>query len=369
MATKAFRRAHPTFLTGSSLLKRGARASVIIVNYNSGERLTNCLHALVMECERADEIIVIDNASTDDSAREVEHTFPDVRVIDNDENIGFGGANNLGAQFATGKYLAFLNPDTVVQPGWLARLVTALEDNPQAGLATSKILLLDDPERINACGNEMHSSGLTLCRGMGKDSGALFDPSEVNAVSGAAFVIRRALFELLGGFDESFFLYMEDTDLSLRARLAGYRCIYVPDSVVYHDYALRFGPKKTFYQERNRYLMLLKALRWRTLIALLPTLILAEGVTWGFVLMRDRKHLRNKLKAYAWILGHWSEVRERRLQTQALRRVRDHELLADTTRVLAYDQAANTVFARLAHALLDPLFRVFHRAALAVVRW
>jgi GT2 family glycosyltransferase len=345
------------------------RASVIIVNYNSGELLKQCLHALVPECGQADETIVVDNASTDQSVRDVVDAFPGARIVGSDANLGFGAGNNLGMRFATGKYLAFLNPDTVVQPGWLTRLIAALETNPRVGLATSKILLRDVPRRINTCGNDIHCSGLTLCRGAGLDSNALSDPSDVGAVSGAAFVIRRELFELLGGFDGTFFLYMEDTDLSLRARLAGYRCVYAPDSVVYHDYALSFGPRKTFYQERNRYLMLLKALRWRTLIVLLPTLLLAEGVTWGFVILRDRQHFGNKLRAYAWIARHWGEIRERRRRTQALRRVPDRDLIADSTHRLAYEQADDSIAARLAHALLDPVFFAFHRLALAVVRW
>ena len=92
---------------------------------------------------------------------------------------------------------------------------------------------------------------------------------------------------------------MEDTDLSWRARLAGYRCLYVPTSIVYHEYTLRFGPRKIFYQERNRYLMLLKGAHWATLLVLLPALLLAEVVTWGFVLAQDRRRLANKARAYA----------------------------------------------------------------------
>ena len=268
-----------------------------------------------------------------------------------------------------GKYLAFLNPDTVVEPGWLEALIAALEADPQAGLATSKILLLADPGRINTCGNEMHCTGLTLCRGMGMDRSTFTDLVEVGAVSGAAFVIRKDVFEALGGFDEAFFLYMEDTELSWRARLAGYKCVYVPSSVVYHDYTLRFGPKKAFYQERNRYLMLLKGLRWRTLLVLLPALLVAEVMTWGFVLLRERRRLANKLRAYAWIVKHWGEVAESRRQVQAMRRVRDRDLIARCTHRLAYEQTGSGLIARLAHLVFDPLFFVLHRLALALIWW
>lgn len=344
-------------------------ASVIIVNYNGRHHLEKCIPSLRGEGGSDPEIILVDNASTDGSAAYVERAFPEVRVVRSEANLGFGQGSDVGARQARGRYLAFLNPDTVVEPGWLEALIVALEADPQAGLATSNILLVSDPGRINTCGNEVHFTGLTLCRGMGMERSALADLEEVSAVSGAAFVIRRDLFEALGGFDETFFLYMEDTDLSWRARLAGYRCLCVPQSVVYHDYSMRFGPKKTFYQERNRYLMLLKSLRWRTLMFLLPALLLAEVITWGFMLLWERQRLANKVQAYAWIVEHWEEVMESRSRTQALRRVRDRDLLARCAYRLAYEQFDSGLIGRLAHTVFDPLFSVLHRLAMAWIGW
>jgi GT2 family glycosyltransferase len=249
-----------------------------------------------------------------------------------------------------------LNQDVVVDAGWLEALVSTLNDKPEAGLVTSKVLLLRDPQRINTCGNQMHLSGLTLCRGFGAERTCFREPDEVSAVSGASFAMRRDLFATLGGFDPSFYLYMEDTDLSLRARLAGHRCLYVPQSIVYHDYNLRFGPRKTFYQERNRYLILLKILRWRTLFVLLPTLLLAELVTWGFVISREPLRIANKLRAYAWILRHWRTVMGLRRHTQTLRRISDRDLLALATHQLDFEQTGPGILARPAHLLFDPLF-------------
>ena len=276
---------------------------------------------------------------------------------------------NLGAQHARGQVLACLNPDTTVEPGWLDHLIAALQANPRVGLVTSKILLMSDPQRINTCGNDMHCTGLTLCRGLGMDSHAFAEPTEVDAVSGAAFAIRRETLETLGGFDPDFFLYMEDTDLSWRARLAGYACLCAPQSVVHHDYSLRFGPRKTFYQERNRYLMLLKSLRWGTLVALLPVLLLGEAVTWGFVLLRERRNFGNKLRAYAWVFRHWRHIMEARAATQSLRRVRDRDLIAQCTHRLGFEQTGPGFIARVAHVVFDPLFFLLHRLALTLVWW
>lgn len=351
----------------------GARSSglatIIVVNHNGGARLLACLESLTSDLRPGDELILVDNASTDGSADAAELAQQTVRVLRSPSNLGFGGGNNLGAQEATGEYLAFINPDTVAAPGWLASLVVALEANPRAGLATSKVLLLQDPSRINTCGNEVHCSGLALCRGMGMGREMLAEAAEVGAVSGAAFAMRRELFEALGGFDEDFFLYMEDTDLSWRAQLLGYRCLYVPDSVIYHDYTLRFGPRKTFYQERNRYLMLLKALRWRSLLVLAPALLLAEVVTWGFVLARERKQLANKVRAYGWLVENWGRVMVKRRETQLARREGDRSLVERTGYRLMYEQTGQGPAARLAQMLFDPAFRALRGAALSLIRW
>jgi hypothetical protein len=342
--------------------------SVLIVNYNGGHDLIRCLDLLSRTDYDNYHVIVVDNGSTDGSADDLPYDHPDVRVIRSEENLGFAGGNNLAACHAAGDYLAFLNPDTVVERGWLSHLVRALEQDEQVGLATSKVLLMNAPDRINACGNAMHITGLTLCRGTSCGAGAYGRAEDVAAVSGAAFVIRRDLFEALGGFDEDFFLYMEDTDLSLRARLAGYICRYVPDSIVYHDYTLRFGPRKVFYQERNRALMLLKALRLRTLLALLPALVLGEVVTWGFALLLDRGRLTDKLEAYGWLLTHRREILAKRRATQALREVRDRDLLASTTHRLDLGQIGGGPVFRLAQLVLNPAFFLLRRLSLALVR-
>lgn len=344
------------------------QASLIIVAYNAQAYLERCLSAVFEMSGISCEVILVDNASSDGSAELVAQKFPQVRLIQNENNLGFGGGNNLGAQSATGNYLVFLNPDTIVKPGWLVFLIEALEDDSRAGLATSKILLLNDPERINTCGNSIHLTGLTLCRGLRRPKNTFNQRESVAAVSGAAFAIRRELFERLGGFDEDFFLYMEDTDLSWRARLAGWDCLYVPESIVLHDYRLRITPLKVFYQERNRYLMLLKSFKWGTLIFLLPTLLLAEVITWGFVIWGDRARLGNKIRAYGWIARHWSSVWQKRRATQRLRRIDDRELVQAMVSRLDFEQVEHPMV-RLAHLIFDLPFGVLKRITLALIWW
>jgi GT2 family glycosyltransferase len=343
-------------------------ATLIIVNYNAGDDLHHCLTSLAGD-QNSYEVMVVDNASQDSSSHRASTRFPGIQIIYSDSNLGFGGANNLGAQRAHSKYLAFLNPDTVVKPGWLEALIAALEENPQAGLTSSKILQMDNPMRVSGCGNEMHYTGITMGRGMGSDHRHYREIEEVSAISGAAFAMRSDLYTRLRGFDEDFFLYMEDSDLSLRTRLAGYQCLHVPESVVYHNYTLRFGPKKVFYQERNRYLMLLKNLKWPTLLLLLPALLLTEFITWAFVFWRDRGNLTNKLKAYGWIVSNWNLIVQERKAVQTLRRVTDRDLLATCSYRMAYEQVGSGVVVRTASLLFDFLFFIWQKTMLALIRW
>ncbi|OQY46047.1 MAG: hypothetical protein B6242_08800 [Anaerolineaceae bacterium 4572_78] len=344
--------------------KPKVNVSIIIVSYNGQDDLGRCLLSLLAKKRPDYEIIVVDNNSSDDSIAMIEKSFPEVRLISNPQNGGFGRGNNIGTKEALGKYVVFINPDTTVENGWLEALIDALESNPKAGLATSQILLMASPYRVNACGNNTHFTGLTLCRGMGQKRNELSAMVEVGATSGCAFAMRKDLFDTLGGFDEPFFMYMEDTDLSWRARLMGYKVIYVPDSIVYHDYKLKFGSKKVFYQERNRYIMLLKSLKWRTLLLMTPALLLAEIITWGFVLVRERTNFSNKLKAYKWIVEHWTELMEKRHEVQRLRQVSDHEFLSDCITNLDYSQTGKGLIAMLADKVFNPLFSILHKFSL-----
>lgn len=350
-------------------MDQALRASVIIVNYNGKEMLLDCLESVKRSLPRDCELIVVDNASSDGSASAIETQFSDVMLIRSETNCGFGAGNNLGVRSSRGKYLAFLNPDTLVESGWLDALLAPFDVNDRAGLVTARILLADQPDRINACGNSVHLTGLTLCRGMGQPREALDQPGEVDAVSGAAFAIRRELFDTLGGFDEDTFLYMEDTDLSLRARLAGWRCLYAPDSIVLHYYRLKMTPLKVFYQERNRYLMLLKSLRFATFVVLIPAQLLAEVISWGFVLLSDRANFRNKLRAYQWVIVNWTVIMRKRKLTQSLRQVTDRELLLHTGFRLDFRQTNQGRIAMLAQIIFTPLFFVLRLMTLTVVWW
>lgn len=345
------------------------KVSIITVGYNSLEDLKRCLPSFAAQQYPNFEIVVVDNASKDGTASYLSAHFPSVRLYCAERNLGFGGGNNWAAREAEGEYLAFINPDTTVEPDWLYRLVEALQD-PQVGIATPKILMMSQPDRINTCGNDVHYTGYGYLRGWSQPADSMNTPERVFSVSGAAFLIRKDLFLQLGGFDENFApAYVEDTDLSWRAMLLGYTAVYVPASVVYHDYTMGFGPEKYHWLERNRYQMILKNYDWRTYLLLLPALLLSEVVAWGYATMRGGAHMRAKLRSYGWLLRNLGVILQARQRVQRLRRVKDRDILRRASYRLAYDQANDGVIGKIAKYTFDPLFYAVWAVCLLVVRW
>ncbi len=345
------------------------KASVIIVNTNELHDLTRCLPSVLDQDYGDYEVLVVDNASTDGSVGFIQREYPGVRLIRNADNLGYVGANNVGFEQGTGEYLVVLNPDTQVERDWLRELVLALEGHPAAGLATSRILMMGDPQRVNACGNEITFAGITVCRGLGQPADAFEHLEVVSAISGAAFAIKRSVLEEIGPFDEAFFMYYEDTDLSLRAALAGYECLYVPTSVVYHDYAFRFSAWKGFLQERNRLFSWLKNFRWGTLIALVPTLALAEILAWGYVLLQGRDHVRSKAQSYAWLIQNRATIVTARRETQARRKINDRDLLRLLSHRLSFAETTNRYLAVLLESIVQPFLWIWGGICRILVVW
>jgi hypothetical protein len=235
--------------------------SVIVVNWNRRELLRACLESLQRQTGVAFEIIVVDNGSGDGSAEMAEREFR-VRVIRNVENRGFCAANNQGIRAAGGEFIALLNNDAEAEPGWLEALWRACSSAPDAGMAASKILVWEDPRLIDKAGHLIFPDGQNRGRGTGMQDCGQFDRQEdVLWPDGSAALYRRAMLDEIGGFDEDFFAYGDDAELGLRARIAGWRCIYTPKAVVRHHRSATLGKdsmRRLELIERNRLLLAVK---------------------------------------------------------------------------------------------------------------
>lgn len=342
------------------------RVSVIVVTYNSIQDLEHCLPALKRQTTPA-EVVVVDSDSPDGTADWVATHHPDLRLIRAGANLGYAGGNNLGFSLTDSPLLAVLNPDTEPTPTWLEELIQAQERNPAAGLLTSSIRLHHRPDHINACGNELHVTGIAFCRGLNEPAAAHAVQRPVAAVSGAAFLARRAVLEELHGFDPEFFTYLEDTDLSIRCRLAGHEVLYVPQSVVLHRYVNHQTPRKLYYLERNRLLLLFKDLRPATLALMAPVLLLGEVQAWTYALLRGLPYLRAKAHSYRWV---WSRRRHISERSRLVIRARsDSSVLRLMTPRLAIDQVqGDGRGARLLSALVEAVYQFLFLPARHLIR-
>ena len=252
--------------------------TVVVPNWN-GERFLNlCLTSLRRQSFKDFDTILVDNGSTDASLVFVKRNFPEVRVVSLGENRGFSAAVNAGIKASEAEYVALLNNDTETDPGWLEALVRAADSHPEAGLFASKLLDFKDRRILDGAGDGLRRSGLPYRIGHGElDRGQFEREAFVFGACAAAALYRRALFEEIGLFDEDFFSNCEDGDLSFRAQLFGYRCLYVPGSVVYHIGSASTGGKRSTTNTRlgtqNGVNLLVKnlpaALVWRLLPSLL----------------------------------------------------------------------------------------------------
>jgi GT2 family glycosyltransferase len=342
--------------------------SVVVVTFNSRAYISACLQSVIAQGYPDLDIVVVDNASADGTAALVRDNFPNVRLIESTINLGYGAGNNVGARAARGDVLVFLNPDAVAEPGWLGALLDGMLTTGYQ-LATSKITLLKDRQRLNTSGNQIHYLGLSYCRGWKRDRSAFPKPELVSGASGASLAITRALFDRLDGFDEGLFLYHDDVDLSLRALLAGEQCLYVPDSVAQHDYELRLPPRKWWWVESHRYAVLFKTYRVPTLLMLLPGLVLVDLMTVAYLATQGPAYVRAKLASYAWLARHWRSILDARRRTQRVRAIGDRRLLALLVDSIPFEQLAPGWLASLADAIVRPMFSGYRRLVLSVVRW
>ncbi|HEX2243491.1 MAG TPA: glycosyltransferase family 2 protein [Gammaproteobacteria bacterium] len=230
--------------------------AVIVVNWNSGRNLKRCVESLLAQVSRPRRIIIVDNASEDDSLASLDSLDCAVEIHRMERNLGFAAANNFALGLASDcAWVALLNPDAFAAPDWLAQLLEAARSHPEFTFFASRMLSDAAPTLLDGAGDVYHFTGLAWRRGHGRSAGARYlQWDEVfSACAGAALYHRDALLDI-GGFDESFFCYVEDVDLGFRLRLRGHRCMYVPVAVVHHVGSASTGKDSdlsVYYGHRN----------------------------------------------------------------------------------------------------------------------
>ena len=285
-------------------------AAVVVPNRNGRRWLPRCLDAIEAQTRPAAEIVVVDNGSTDDSLAYLADRHPRVRVIALGRNTGFAGAANRGIEAVDARAVALVNTDVELAPDWLARTTAVLDSDAEAGAVACKMVSLEDPEVLYDAGDVLRRDGVCEQRGrFRRDDGRYDAAGEVFAACAGAALYRRAALEEVRGFDERFFLYLEDVDLGLRLRLAGWRCRYEP-VVARHAGGGSAGELErpaAAWVERNTLLLAAKAFpaRW-------APLVLYRQLAWAWHAARERR-LREHLRGAAAALPVMpAMLRERR---------------------------------------------------------
>ena len=325
---------------------------IVIVAYNSREIIGPCLDSALAQDHPNFQVTVLDNASADGTAEFVRQRYPRVLLRESRENLGFAGGNNRCFEQSRADYVALLNQDALARRDWLTELVRVAESDPQVAMVGSKMMMLRCPTILNSTGISMNRIGFPVDRQIGeKDLDPSPIPEEILGACGGAALIRTEVLREIGGFDELFFMYFEDTDLSWRIWLSGRKILYAPLAVVHHDWhgdlgggeqAQEAGAEYSEKTERRRRLCernrLLTMIKNYSLPSLLAALIgakwydrvrkqqirdaLARGETPNYFRMVERA-IRD---AWSWNLGNLAQIWRHRRQTQRLRRVRDSEL-------------------------------------------
>lgn len=308
--------------------------SVVIPNWNGARFLPICLTALANQRYPAIEVIVVDNASSDESLALIARDYTWVNVSALATNTGFTGACNVGIAAARGEYVALLNNDTEVEPSWAAEVVAAFDRHPDAGSVASKMLLFDQRDHLHTAGDYYTTDGRPGNRGVRQlDSGQYDHEEYVFSACGGSAVYRRAMLDAVGLLDDDFFFSHEDVDLGWRAQLAGWRCLYAPRAIVYHYLsATGGGVTASYYGGRNEIYILAKDLpsaiwrRYGAAVVRAQWQQAAEAIRhWRGAAARAR--LRGML---AGLIGIPKMLRKRRV-VQRSRRVSDEAIAAILT--------------------------------------
>ena len=289
------------------------KISVIIVNWNGAHFLHQCLTALMAQTVTPHEIILVDNASSDGSIA-IARNFPSVRIIALQHNSGFARGNNIAINATSdqSEWIALLNPDAYAEPRWLEMLLLAAQSNPEFNIFGSRLINAGNPLVLDGAGDAYHISGRVWRLGHGAPTSTSSENNhEVFSPCGAAALYRRCPVLALGGFDEDYFCYVEDVDLGFRLRLAGYRCLYVPQSIVHHVGSGTTGGRHSsfslYHGHRNLVWTFVKNMPGFLFWVLLPLHVVLNlaSIVWFSVHGRGKVILRAKRDALLGLPRMW----------------------------------------------------------------
>ena len=301
--------------------------SIIILNYNAGNLLLNCVDSVFKSTYPNFEVLVVDNISTDNSHIVCKKKFEKIHLIENKENLGYCEGNNVGIRNANGEFVVILNPDTIVEPNWLNHLMSAYNEFGE-GLYQPKFFSLNEKHVLQSTGNMLHIFGFGFAKDKGKiDDEKMESVEKINYASGTCLFTSKIVLDKIGLLDPFLFLYHDDLDLGWRAAHIGINSFYVPKSIIYHaeSYSIKWSSKKFYWLERNRKYCLLTHYSKETYAKMRFSLFLVDLCVWLFYLSKG--FLGAKIKAELDIFRNRKTIKIRHNQLEKMKIVSDKELI------------------------------------------
>ena len=301
--------------------------SIIILNYNAGNLLLNCVDSVFKSTYPNFEVLVVDNISTDNSHIVCKEKFEKIHLIKNKENLGYCEGNNVGIRNADGEFIVILNPDTIVEPNWLNHLMSAYSKFGE-GLYQPKFFSLNEKLVLQSTGNMLHIFGFGFARDKGKaDDEKIKSIEKINYASGTCLFTSKIVLDKVGLLDPFLFLYHDDLDLGWRAAQIGINSFYVPQSIIYHaeSYSIKWSSKKFYWLERNRKYCLLTHYSKETYAKMRLSLFLVDVCVWLFYLSKG--FLGAKIKAELDIFRNRKAIKIKYNQLEKIKIISDKELI------------------------------------------
>ena len=302
--------------------------SIIILNYNAGNFLIDCVDSILKSNFKDFEIIIIDNQSSDNSHKKCKDRFDQIRLIENKENLGYCEGNNVGIRHAEGEYIIILNPDTVVESNWIDELISAYKKFGE-GFYQPKIVSITDKKILLSTGNETQIFGFGFSRSKGKkDQGEFNKIENIGCASGTCIFTSMKVMKKIGLFDPFLFAYHDDLELCWRGLLQGIKSYYVPKSIIYHPqegYSFKWSKLKYYLLERNRKYCILTHYTRSSFLKLFPALLVVDFAVFVFYLKKGM--LREKIKADLDIIKNLKKINEQYLKIQNNRILSDQQII------------------------------------------
>jgi GT2 family glycosyltransferase len=339
---------------------------IVLVNYKdyAAKYLLACRDSLRIQNYLAGnfKVYIVDNSSSEKSFLFLTENYPEAKILPRHDG-NYCAANNLGFREAIKDgcdYLITANMDTEMSPNWLQELISALENNLEAGIAQSKILLYPKNEEdkmrplINTLGNRIHFLGFGFTSSYGLPDKVIDGYPEIKGyASGCCFATTPEVFNSVGAWDEVYYMYHDDIEFSLKARLAGYKIILAPKSVIFHKYEFSRSVRMLYYMERNRYLLVFSFYPLRVLLLLFPAFIIMSLGLFAFALFKGWASTWFKSFFYFLKLSSWQEIKRSRLNLKKISKLRFADVAKDIEGEVDFPEINNPFLKHIGNNLLD----------------